>query len=75
MIILGGLLRAINNNERITIAIQEEETGTLLDRWYGTPSLLLRTKEIKGIRCARVDEVKVDTKGEIVIKILFGTEG
>lgn len=75
MITLGDLLRIINNDEEITVETREEETNALLDWWYGTPSLLLSTKEIKDIRYAYVNEIKVDSENEIVISILFDTEG
>lgn len=75
MITLGDLLRTINNDEAVTIETREEETNALLDWWYGTPSLLLDTKEIKDIRYAYVNEIKVDSENEIAISILFGTEG
>lgn len=75
MITLGDLLRIINNDEEITVETREEETNVLLDWWYGTPSLLLSTKEIKDIRYAYVNEIKVDSENEIAISILFDTEG
>lgn len=75
MITLEGLLRTINNDEAVTVETREEETNALLEWWYGTPSLLLDTKEIKDIRCAYVNEVKVDSENEIAISILFDTEG
>ena len=75
MITLGDLLRIINNDETVTVETREEETNTLLDWWYGTPSLLLSTKEMKDIRYAYVNEIKVDSENEIAISILFDTEG
>ena len=75
MITLGDLLKIINNNKQMYIETREEETNALLDWWYGTPGLLSSTKEIKSIRYAYVDEIKVDNEGEIVITILFDTEG
>lgn len=75
MITLGDLLRIIDDNERITIEMREEETDALLDWWYRTPSLLFSTKEIKDMRCAHVKEIKVDSGGEMVISIPFDTEG
>lgn len=74
MIILGDLLRTINSVEGVTIELRDEETEALIDWWYGTPSLLLNTKEIKDIRYAYVDEIKVDSENEIAISILFDTE-
>lgn len=74
MIILGDLLRTINSAEGVTIELRDEETEALIDWWYGTPSLLLNTKEIKDIRYAYVDEIKVDSENEIAISILFDTE-
>lgn len=75
MITLGDLLRTINNDEAVTVETREEETNALLEWWYGTPSLLLSTKEIKDIRYAYVNEIKVDSENEIAISILFGMEG
>ena len=75
MITLGDLLRIINDDEMVTVETREEETNALLNWWYGTPSLLSNTKKIKSIRYAYVDEIKVDYEGEIVITILFDTEG
>lgn len=75
MITLGDLLRIINDAEMVTVEIREEETNALLNYRYGAPSLLSSIKEIKSIRYAYVDEIKVDYEGEIVITILFDTEG
>lgn len=75
MITLGDLLRIINDAETVTVEIREEETNALLNCRYGAPSLLSSIKEIKDIRYAYVDEIKVDYEGEIVITILFDTEG
>ena len=75
MITLGDLLRIINNDEAVTVETREEETNALLDRWYGTPSLLLNAKEIKDIRYAYVNEIKVDSENEMAISILFDMEG
>lgn len=75
MITLGDLLRIINNDEAVTVEIREEETNVLLGLRYGTPSLLLNTKEIKDIRYAHVNEIQVDSENEIAISILFDTEG
>lgn len=75
MITLGGLLRIINDDEAVTVETREEETNALLNWWYGTPSLLLSTKEIKDIRYVYVNEIEVDSEGEMVISILFDTEG
>lgn len=75
MITLGDLLRIISDDETVTVETREEETNALLEWWYGTPSLLLSTKEIKDIRYAYVNEIKVDSENEIAISILFDTEG
>lgn len=75
MITLGDLLRIINDDEMVTVETREEETNALLNWWYGTPSLLSSTKKIKSIRYAYVDGIKMDYEGEIVITILFDTEG
>ena len=75
MITLGDLLKIINNDKAVTVETREEETNALLDWWYGTPSLLLNMKEIKDIRYAYVNEIQEDSENEIVISILFETEG
>lgn len=75
MIILEDLLGTINNDEWVTIELRDEETNALLDRWFGRPDLLLAMEEVKNICHAHVDEIAVDSEGDILIAILMGTEG
>ena len=75
MIILEDLLSAINSGEGVTIELRDEDTEALIDWWYDVPSLLLMIEDVKRVRHAFVNEIKVDNAGEIIITILMGMEG
>lgn len=69
MIILEDLLGTINSAEGVTIDLRDEETGVLIDWWYGLPSSLLTLEGVRDLRRAAVDEIEVDDSGEILITI------
>lgn len=69
------MLRTVNNDKRVTIELRDEETNALLDRWFRYPDLLLAMEEVKNICHAHVDEIVVDSEGDILITILIGAEG